>query len=223
MSGVWYDQPAFYFGNCASLVGHETPVACPRDCVQLDYGLELGVVIGRGGRDIKARDAWKHISGFTIINDLSARELERIELQAGFGPGKSRDFATAVGPYLVTLDDLADRIDSDGHIHLTMIARLNGKETSRGNSASMFFNWPQIIEHASRDAELCPGDLLSSGTVGGGSILEATPEITGGWLKPGDTIELEIERLGVLRTPIIARSDAEHSTIANAGGALVEV
>src|SRR5207244_3490783 len=107
--------------------------------------------------------------------------------------------------HLVTLDDLRDRIDDDGRIHLEMVARVNGRELSRGNSGDMYFTWPQIIEHASRDAELAPGDLLGSGTVGTGCILELGPENTGGWLKPGDVVELEIERLGVLRTPIVAR------------------
>lgn len=222
-SGAWYETPAFYFANTASLIGHETPVQAPLDCHQLDFELELGVVIGRGGKNIPAADAWKHIAGFTIINDLSVRDLERVEMKSGLGPGKSRDFATAVGPYLVTLDDLRDRIDSEGRVHLAMIARINGREVSRGNAASMFFSWPQLIEHASRDAALSPGDLISSGAIGGGSILEAGVESVGGWLKPGDTVELEIERLGILRTPIAERegSRAEHSI--NADGALVGV
>jgi len=222
-SEAWLTQPAFHFGNSATLVGHEAPVCCPRDCRQFDYGLALGVVIGRGGKNIAAQDAWKHIAGFTIINDFSIRQLERLEMQTGLGPGKSRDFATAVGPYLVTLDDLADRIDLEGHIHLTMTARLNGKQTSRGNASTMFFSWPQLIEHASRDVELSPGDLMCSGTIGGGSILEAGPDNTGGWLKPGDTIELEIERLGVLRTPIVEQPGSRMNASLNAGGALVEV
>lgn len=222
-SESWSAQPAFYFGNSASLIGHEAPVSCPRDGQQLDFGLSLGIVIGRGGRNISARNAWKHVAGFTIINDLSVREIERLEMRTGLGPGKSRDFATAVGPYLVTLDDLADRIDSEGRIHLTMTAKLNGKEISRGNAASMFFSWPQIIEQASRDVEILPGDLFCSGTIGGGSILEIGPDTTGGWLKSGDTLELEIERLGILRTPIVARLDPVPTTAQNAGEALVGV
>jgi len=123
----------------------------------------------------------------------------------------------------VTLDDLADRIDSSGRIHLRMSARVNGKQLSKGDSSSMYFSWPQIIEHASRDAELFPGDLIGSGTVGTGCILELGPENTGGWLKPGDTVELEIDRLGVLRTPIIERPDAPATTHETRGDALVTV
>jgi fumarylacetoacetate (FAA) hydrolase len=126
-------------------------------------------------------------------------------LSVGLGPAKSNDFATAIGPSLVTLDEFEDRIDNEGRLQLEMTARVNGRILSRGNSSAMFFTWPQIIEHASRDAALAAGDLLGSGTVGTGCILELGTENTGGWLKPGDVVELEIERIGVLRTPIVAR------------------
>jgi fumarylacetoacetate (FAA) hydrolase len=204
----WYDEPTFYFANAGSLVGHESPIFAPANSHELDFELELGLIIGQGGTDIAAADAWKHVAGFTIINDFSARDIQRREMQAGFGPAKGKDFATAVGPYLVTLDALRDRVDSQGRIHLNMTARLNGREISRGDAAMMHFTWPQIIEHASRDATLFPGDLIGSGSIGAGCIVDLGPENTGGWLKPGDVIELEIERLGVLRTPIIGRPDA---------------
>ncbi|HRK30671.1 MAG TPA: fumarylacetoacetate hydrolase family protein [Tepidisphaeraceae bacterium] len=203
MPAAWYDQPSFYFGNAGALVGHEHAVYGPAGSNQLDFELELGMIIGRGGRDIVGKDAWKHVAGFTIINDFSARDLQADEMSLGFGPGKGKDFATAVGPYLVTLDQMKDRIDDTGRLHLNMTAKINGKEVCRGNAASMHFTWPQIIEHASRDAELFPGDLIGSGAVGGGCILEIGVDTTGGWLKPGDTVELEIERLGILRTPIV--------------------
>ena len=201
----WYEQPAFYFSSPASLAGHDAPVYGPAGCQELDYELELGLVIGKGGRDIRREDAWDHVAGFTIVNDFSARDLQRREMAVGLGPAKGKDFATAVGPWLVTLDEFRDRIDAEGRLHLEMTARVNGRELSRGNAADMYFTWPRIIEHASRDATLHPGDLLGSGTVGTGCILELGPENTGGWLKPGDVVELEIERLGVLRTPIVAR------------------
>lgn len=207
MEPAWYEQPVFYFSNPVSLVGHEQTVYAPAGCAQLDYELELGLIIGRGGKDIAARDAWDHIAGFTIINDLSARDVQRREMSVGLGPAKGKDFATAVGPWLVTLDDLRDKIDDEGRVHLAMSARVNGRELSRGDAAMMHFTWPRIIEQASRDAMLMPGDLLGSGTVGTGCILELGPETTGGWLKAGDVVELEIERLGVLRTPIVARPD----------------
>ena len=205
----WYDQPVFYLSNPGSLVGHDESVFAPAGCEMLDYELELGIVIGAGGRDIAPESAWDHVAGFTIVNDFSARDLQRAEMAVGLGPAKGKDFATAVGPYLVTRDELAGRIDPDGRIDLEMIARVNGTVLSRGNAQTMYYSWPQLIAQASRDAELFPGDLIGSGTVGTGCILELGPESTGGWLKPGDVVELEIERLGVLRTPIVERPGPE--------------
>lgn len=201
---AWYDQPTFHFANAGSLIGHDAPVFGPAGSTQLDFELELGVIISRGGRDIAAEHALDHVAGFTIINHFAARDVQAAEMALGLGPGgKGKDFATAVGPFLVTTDQLRDRIDDAGRVRLAMSARLNGKEIFRGNSAAMHHAWPKIIEHASRDAELFPGDLIASGAVG--SILETGPEAAGGWLKAGDVVELEIERLGILRTPIVDR------------------
>jgi fumarylacetoacetate (FAA) hydrolase len=203
---IWYEMPVFHFANPHALVGHDAPVWAPRGSRELDFGLALGVVIGRGGRDIPERDAWEHVAGLTIVNDLAARDLERRELPVGLGPAKAKDFATAVGPWLVTRDVLADRIAGD-RLSLTMIARVNGRELTRGDAGSLYHPIPRLIAQAARDVELFPGDLLCTGTVGRGCILELGPENTGGWLKPGDVVELEIERLGVLRTRIVARPD----------------
>ncbi len=201
----WYDIPVFYFSNPGSLLGSGASVYAPHGCAELDYELELGIVIGKPGRDIPPEQAWEHVAGFTIINDFSARDLQRKEMAVGLGPAKGKDFATAVGPWLVTLDEFSDVIDADGRVNLAMSARINGKEFSRGNAKAMHHPWPQVIAQASRDAELFVGDLIGSGTVGSGCILELGPETTGGWLKPGDVVELEIERLGVLRNVVVAR------------------
>jgi fumarylacetoacetate (FAA) hydrolase len=201
---AWYDVPVFYFSNHNALVGQDAPVYAPAGCQELDYELELGIVIGRGGRDIPPAKAWEHVAGFTIVNDLSARDLPRGEMTVGLGPAKGKDFATAVGPWVVTCDEFVDRITGE-QLSLEMSARVNGRELSRGNVASLHHSIPQMIAHASRDADLYPGDLLATGTVGSGCILELGSENTGGWLKPGDIVELEIERLGVLRTRIVAR------------------
>jgi fumarylacetoacetate (FAA) hydrolase len=144
------------------------------------------------------------VAGFTIVNDLSARDLQRREMAVGLGPAKGKDFATAVGPWLVTRDAFLDRIQGE-RLALEMTARVNGRELSRGNAASLHHTIPRMIAHASRDADLFPGDLLGTGTVGTGCILELGAENTGGWLKPGDWVELEVERIGILRTPIVAR------------------
>jgi fumarylacetoacetate (FAA) hydrolase len=201
---AWYEIPVFYFSNPTSLVGHDATVFAPAGCEELDYELELGVVIGRGGRDIPEERAWEHVFGFTIINDFSARNLQRKEMAVGLGPAKGKDFATAVGPWLVARRFVADRIEN-GKLTLEMSARVNGRELSRGNTATLHHTIPKMIAHASRDTELLPGDLIGTGTVGTGCILELGPENTGGWLKPGDVVELEIERIGALRTHIVAR------------------
>jgi 2-keto-4-pentenoate hydratase/2-oxohepta-3-ene-1,7-dioic acid hydratase in catechol pathway len=201
---AWYELPVFYFSNPRALVGQGAAVFAPAGCTELDYELELGVVIGRGGRDIPMARAWDHVAGFTILNDLSARDLQRREMTVGLGPAKGKDFATAVGPWLVTRDEFADRIDGE-KLTLAMCARVNGRELSRGNTADLHHAIPRLVAQASRDADLFPGDLLGTGTVGTGCILELGSEHAGGWLEPGDTVELEIERLGVLRTRIVAR------------------
>ncbi len=143
------------------------------------------------------------VAGFTIMNDWSARDIQRVEMAVGLGPSKSKDFATSLGPDLVPLAALQDRY-RDGRLHLEMTASVNGRELSRGKASSMYWTWPQILAHASRDTELRPGDVLGSGTVGTGCILELTPEKAGGWLKAGDVVELTIERMGTLRNRVVA-------------------
>ncbi|HRI83558.1 MAG TPA: fumarylacetoacetate hydrolase family protein, partial [Opitutaceae bacterium] len=186
------------------LVGHEGEVNAPAGSQELDFELELGIIIGRAGRDIAVERAWDHVAGFTILNDFSARDLQRIEVTVGLGPAKGKDFATGLGPWLVTRDACADRITGE-KLDLEMVARVNGRELSRGNVAALHHSIPRLIAQASRDAELFPGDLIGTGTVGTGCILELGPENTDGWLKPGDVVELEIERLGVLRHRVVAR------------------
>jgi fumarylacetoacetate (FAA) hydrolase len=198
----WYDQPVFYFSNAQSLVRDGAEITAPQGCEELDYELELGIVIGKSGRNIRIEDAWDHIAGFTIVNDFSARDLQRNEMAVGLGPSKGKDFATAVGPNLVSVDSLRHRIDADNRIDLSMTATVNGNVLSQGNAKTMYFTWPQIVAHASRDVTLVPGELLGSGTVGTGCILELGPENTNGWLKPGDIVELTIDELGTLKNTI---------------------
>ena len=198
----WYQVPVFYFSNPVAIIGDGDDVRAPQGSSALDYELELACVIGAAARDLPADDsAMACVAGFTIMNDWSARDLQRVEMAVGLGPSKSKDFATSLGPRLVPFDDLKD-VYRDGRLHLTMTARVNGREYSRGDSGSMFWTWPQILAHASRDTELRPGDVLGSGTVGTGCILELTPEAVGGWLQPGDEVELEIERLGKLANEV---------------------
>jgi 2-keto-4-pentenoate hydratase/2-oxohepta-3-ene-1,7-dioic acid hydratase in catechol pathway len=205
MVGAWYEIPVFYFSNPNSLIGDNEALVAPAGSRELDFELELGVVIGKRGRDIPASRAWEYVAGFTVINDFSARDLQRTEMEVGLGPAKGKDFATAVGPVLVTRDEVSDRINGE-KISLEMRARLNGGNLSFGNSSALHHSFPKMIAQASRDADLFPGDLIGSGTIGTGCILELGAENTGGWLKPDDVVELEIEKLGVLRTRVNARS-----------------
>jgi fumarylacetoacetate (FAA) hydrolase len=202
----WYQVPAFYFSNPVCIIGDGDPVVAPRGSSALDYELEIACVIGKPARDLPADDsAMECVAGFTIMNDWSARDIQRAEMAIGLGPSKSKDFATSLGPELIPFDDLR-ACYLDGKLHLEMSASVNGKQYSEGNSGSMYWTWPQLIAHASRDTELRPGDVLGSGTVGTGCILELTPEAVGGWLKPGDIVELTIERIGTLRNYVVDRA-----------------
>lgn len=201
MAPEWYEVPAFYFSNPAATIGPDDPVPVPPGTDALDFELEAAVIIGRECADVTAERAWECVAGFTIMNDWSARDLQRKEMAIGLGPAKGKDFATSMGPWLVTLDELEDRRRGD-HYDLGMTARVNGHELSRGNLSDLYWSFPQMIEHASRGTRLLPGDVIGSGTVGSGCILELGPENAGGWLGPGDVVELEIERLGVLRNVV---------------------
>ncbi|HUS15331.1 MAG TPA: fumarylacetoacetate hydrolase family protein [Chloroflexia bacterium] len=208
----WYQIPVFYFSNPDAIYGPEAPVPVPQETQELDYELELACVIGKAGRDIPAERAEEYIAGYMVMNDWSARDVQRLEMKMNLGPAKGKDFATSLGPWLVTPDELEDRRVGEGvetRYQLEMIARVNGKEYSRGNAASITHTFAQMIAFASRDVWLRPGDVIGSGTVGTGCILELRPETVGGWLKPGDVVEMEIERLGVLRNPVVAQPGRE--------------
>jgi fumarylacetoacetate (FAA) hydrolase len=199
----WYKAPVFYFGNHQAVFGPDDSVPLPRT-ERLDYELEVACVIGREGRNIDPDDALDYIAGFTIMNDWSARDLQAEEMSVGLGPAKGKDFATSLGPWIVTPDELENYVNDDGdRWRLEMIARVNGRPYSRGNLGDMHYTWAQIIAHASRDATLYPGDVLGSGTVGSGCILELTPEAVGGWLEPDDVVELEVAGLGTLKNRIV--------------------
>lgn len=197
----WYQIPVFYFSNHRSIVGPDAAVAKPSHTEWLDYELEVACVIGKKGKNISADQALEYIAGFTIMNDWSARDVQKQEMTVGLGPAKGKDFATSLGPYLVTLDELEDR-RKGFHWDLKMTAKVNGLLLSSGNMKDLYWSFAEMIERASRDCELVPGDVIGSGTVGTGCILELGTEVHR-WLQPGDTIELEIERLGVLRNQIV--------------------
>ena len=178
----WYEIPVFYFSNPTAVFGPEEEIPYPAGTEELDYELELAAVIGAEGQ----------IAGFTVMNDWSARDLQRAEMKVGLGPSKGKDFATSFGPVVVTPDEFDG---SQG----TMVARVNGEERSRGSVSDMHYSWQAIRDHAARNTRLLPGDILGSGTVGTGCILELGD---GRWLQPGDVVELEIEGIGALRNTV---------------------
>ncbi|HEY7260626.1 MAG TPA: fumarylacetoacetate hydrolase family protein [Trebonia sp.] len=178
----WYEFPVFYFTNPAAVYGPDDDVPYPAGTSELDYELEVAAVIGKN----------QDIAGFTVMNDWSARDIQRKEMRVGLGPAKAKDFATSLGPVLVTPDEF------DG-TRAVMTAKVNGEERSRGNLADIHYSWRQILDQASRNTRLRPGDVIGSGTVGTGSILEHND---GRWLARGDVAELEIEGIGTLRNRI---------------------
>src|SRR5438034_5758173 len=178
----WYEARVFYFSNPAAIYGPDEEVPYPDGSEALDYELEVAAVISADGA----------IGGFTVLNDWSARDLQRREMKVGLGPAKGKDFATSLGPVVVTPDELGD-------LRLEMVARVNGEERSRGNMGDMYHSWEAIIERAAANTQLVPGDVSGSGTVGTGCILEHGD---GRWLQPGDVIELEVEGIGVLRNVV---------------------
>jgi fumarylacetoacetate (FAA) hydrolase len=203
----WYEFPVFYFSNTTSFRGPNEPVWAPPGCQELDYELEVACVIGKPGRNIAAKEADEYILGYAILNDWSARDVQRQEMKVGLGPAKGKDFATSFGPYLVTADHLDDVAVSGAHgrrHRLTMIASVNGRTISSGNLADIHFTFAQMIERASADVDLMPGDVIGSGTVGTGCILELGTQVHS-WLQPGDVVELTVDKLGVLQTPIVER------------------
>ncbi len=188
----WYKMPVYYKGNHRTIIGPEAHLPWPLNTTKLDYELELACVIGRRGRDISEREANDYIAGYTIMNDFSARDIQFQEMACRLGPAKGKDFATALGPCLVTPDEIADLAS------LTMIARVNGEEWSRGRFGTIHWSFAQMIAHVSRDETIYPGDVFGSGTVGGGCGLEQDR-----YLNPGDVVELEIQPIGVLKTQIV--------------------
>ncbi len=191
---VWYEQPIYYKGNPASVVGHDAEIHWPRFTEKLDFELEFGIVIGRQGRDIPVGEARSYIAGYTVFNDFSARDLQLREMTGRLGPAKSKDFDTgnAIGPFLVTPDEVANPYA------LSMRARVNGEEWAAGTSCGMRFSFEEIIAAISEDETLFPGDYIGSGTIPGGCGLELDR-----WIAPGDVVELDVERLGVLRNRVV--------------------
>ncbi len=190
---AWYKMPVYYKGNYRTLLGHDQELTWPRYSQRMDYELELACVIGKEGVDIREDGAAAHVGGYTVMNDWSARDIQMEEMSVGLGPAKGKDFATSLGPWLVTPDEF-DPADA------RMTARINGETWSDGNIGQIHWSFAQMIAHVSMDETLYPGDVLGSGTVGGGCGLELDR-----WLQAGDVVELEVEGIGVLRNRVARR------------------
>ncbi|MCG7337219.1 fumarylacetoacetate hydrolase family protein [Sporosarcina sp. ACRSM] len=201
MAQEWYEMPIFYFSNHHVMKGPDEQIPRPQQCVKLDYELEMACVIGKKGENIKADEAEDYIFGYTILNDWSARDFQAKEMKVHLGPAKGKDFATSIGPYLVTKEELVAYRQGD-KFNLEMTATVNGKVLSRGNFKDIYYSFGQMIERASEGVTLFPGDIIGSGTVGFGCILELGTDIHR-WLEPGDEVELEIRGLGQLRNKVV--------------------
>ena len=214
------EYPIFYFTNHHSIQG-PGPIRCmPDHFEKLDFELEAAIVICKHGRNIRAKDADNHIGGLLIMNDMSARTLQMEEMLLNLGPAKGKDFSTVIGPWLITLDELAPKQiaakpnHTGANWNLKMTCKVNGIQVSEGNLGDMDWTFAEIIERASYGVDLYPGDVIGSGTVGTGCFLELNgtgklnnPSYQEQWLQPGDEIEMEIEELGILHNTIVKEED----------------
>lgn len=191
---VWYQNPLYYTCSRFATAGHDDDIIWPSYSKVMDYELEWAAIIGKPGKDIGRSDAREHIFGYTIFNDFSARDEQAIVMQGMLGPGKGKDFdrANVFGPCIVTVDEIADPYN------LTMTARVNGVEWSRGTTGSMHYKFEDVIAYVSRNETLQPGEILCSGTVGSGCGMEQLK-----FLNTGDVVELEVEKIGVLRNKVL--------------------
>jgi|LULF01.1.fsa_nt_gb 2-keto-4-pentenoate hydratase/2-oxohepta-3-ene-1,7-dioic acid hydratase in catechol pathway len=186
---AWYEIPAYYKGPTTGFIGHDEFIPWPSYTQKLDYELEFGLVIGKDGFNIKAENAMEHIFGYTIFNDVSARDIQKKEMAIRLGPAKGKDFCSIVGPVIITADEFNYQ-----EPNLKMNAIINGEIWSEGHTADAHYSWAQMIEHASKEEWILATDFMGSGTVGTGCGLELDK-----WIKPGDVVELEIEKIGRLK------------------------
>jgi 2-keto-4-pentenoate hydratase/2-oxohepta-3-ene-1,7-dioic acid hydratase in catechol pathway len=195
----WYEQPTYYKGNAREIYGPNDEIPWPSYTRKLDFEFEIAAVVGKAGRDIPVSEALSHIAGYMVMNDCSARDIQKNEMACRMGPAKGKDFATVLGPWLVTADE-----SPEGAIPM-LSARVNGEEWSRSNNLQPYWNFAVMLSHASQSETLLPGDLLCSGTYYKGCGLDQDR-----WLKPGDALELDGGPLGCLRNKIGAPKSQVH-------------
>ena len=187
----WYEAPVYYKGNHRAVIGPDATCPWPSYTNRLDFELELALIVGRRGRDIARESAGDYVFGFTVFNDFSARDVQAKEMSAWLGPAKGKDFGNALGPCIVTADEVGTEPD------LEMICRVNGEEWGRARSSDAKWRWADILAHVSEAEDVWPGDVYGSGTPGGCCGVDQGRE-----LQPGDVVELEIEKIGTLRNTV---------------------
>ncbi len=192
MPAEWYQMPVYYKSGHHSIIGTGADVLWPSFTEKFDYELELAAVIGKQGRNVPVSEASQYIAGYMVMNDFSARDIQKREMKVRLGPAKGKDWCTALGPYLVTTDEIANPYD------LRMTARVNGELWSEGNSSSLHYSFEEMIAFLTQDDTIYPGDVIGSGTVGTGCGLELDR-----WVKPGDVLELEIAGIGKLINRVV--------------------
>jgi 2-keto-4-pentenoate hydratase/2-oxohepta-3-ene-1,7-dioic acid hydratase in catechol pathway len=206
MDPDWYELPVFYFSNPYAICGPDDDVAIPPGSAELDYELEVAAIVGMGGADLDPDVAERSIAGYCVMNDWSARDIQRREMKLSMGPVKGKDFATSLGPVFVTPDELEDT-RRDKSYDLAMTATVNGVEYSRASLADIYWSFGEMLSYASRGTRIETGDVIGSGTCGTGCILELSL-VHGSdrypWLHPGDVVELSVDRLGMLRNTVTA-------------------
>jgi 2-keto-4-pentenoate hydratase/2-oxohepta-3-ene-1,7-dioic acid hydratase in catechol pathway len=205
MDPDWYELPVFYFTNPYATRGPDDDIAIAPGSTEMDYELEVAAVVGRGGADLDPATAEQHIAGYMVMNDWSARDVQRREMKLSMGPVKGKDFATSLGPVLVTPDEI-EPYRKGRAFDLAMTARVNGVEYSRASLSDIYWSFGEMLAYASRGTRVEPGDVIGSGTCGTGCILELSL-VHGSeqypWLRPGDVVELEVAQLGVLRNRVV--------------------
>ena len=208
----WYEAPTFYFTNPHALVGAHDDVPVPPGCELLDFELEVAAVIATAGGDLSPEQARDHIFGYTILNDWSARDLQRREMRVGLGPAKGKDFASTLGPWLVTADELEPYRDDDGFLRLLMTVDVNGVEVGRDLLSNMGWPFEELVAYASRGTQVRPGDVLGSGTCGNGGCLAELWGRRGRQdpppLRPGDTVTMTVEGIGRISNRVVAGGSA---------------
>jgi 2-keto-4-pentenoate hydratase/2-oxohepta-3-ene-1,7-dioic acid hydratase in catechol pathway len=200
----WYESPFCYFSNPGAVSGPGEDIPVPPGCRDLDFELEVAIVVGRAGRDIRPEEASAYIAGYTIFNDWSARDLQFAEMKMGLGICKGKDFSNTLGPWVVTPDEIepyrvGDRLDLDLRV------QLNGRELGDDTLANMAWSFEELISYASRGTWIRPGDVIGSGTCGSGSLIELRGRRGADlypWLTPGDTVSLSVQGIGTLTNTV---------------------